>query len=101
MQTRFETYSGPDGLHYVKLIDNSGRAILQCTGCPSESNYTNCINRIRGAAQSEELYERRSTPEGKWYFTLRSAEGATIAVSHMHSSSSELEHSIALVKSAV
>lgn len=101
MPTRFEKYSGPDGLHYVKLLDDSGRAILQCTGCPAESNYTNCINRIRSAAQSEALYERKSTPEGKWYFTLRSAEGETIAVSRMHASSTELEQAISTVKNAV
>ncbi|HMQ79323.1 MAG TPA: YegP family protein [Ignavibacteria bacterium] len=101
MPTRFEKYSGPDGLHYVKMLDDSGRAILQCTGCPAESNYTNCVNRIRSAAQSDALYERRSTPEGKWYFTLRSPEGVTIAVSQMHTSSAELEHAIALVKNSV
>ena len=101
MPTRFEKYSGPDGMHYVKLLDNSGMTLLQCTGCSAESNYTNCINRIRTSAQNDALYERSSTFEGKWYFTLRSPDGATIAISRMHASSAELEHVIATVKSSV
>ncbi|NOS86915.1 MAG: YegP family protein [Ignavibacteria bacterium] len=101
MPTRFESYSGPDNVHYVKLIDNRGRIILQCTGCTSANENVKCINRIRSAAQNEALYVRSSTPEGKWYFALRSPDGATIAISRMHSSSAELEHAIAAVKSAV
>lgn len=101
MPNRFERYSGPDGLHYVKLLDETGRIILQCTGCSAENNYTNCINSIRSSALNDALYERSSTPEGKWFFTLRSPDGATIAISRMHATSAELEHSIAAVKTTV
>lgn len=101
MPTRFESYAGPDNIHYVKMLDNTGRVILQCTGCPSPLNNVKCINTIRSSAQNEALYERSSTPEGKWYFTLRSSKGETIAISRMHNSSAELEHAIAAVKSSV
>jgi hypothetical protein len=101
MPTRFESYAGPDDVYYVKLIDGTGRIILQCTGCPSATDNVRCINKIRSSAQNDALYERSSTPEGKWYFSLRSPDGATIAISRMHSSSAELEHAIAAVKSAV
>ena len=101
MPTRFESYSGPDNIYYVKLLDESGRIILQCTGCASSSDNVKCINRIRSSAQNDALYERSSTPDGKWYFSLRSPDGATIAISRMHASSSELEHAIAAVKSTV
>ena len=101
MPTRFEVYAGPDNTHYVKLVDSAGRIILQCTGCSTSADNVRCIHTIRTSAQNDALYERSSTPEGKWFFSLRSPDGATIAISRMHDSSAELEHAIAAVKSSV
>ncbi|HAX50268.1 MAG TPA: hypothetical protein PK605_12175 [Ignavibacteria bacterium] len=99
MHTNFTKYHGPDGLHYVKLQDSEGVAVLQCTGCPSDCDTVNCIADIRRAAASDANYVRTSTTDSRWFFSLRSPDGRTIAVSRHFMSQPEMERAITELKS--
>ena len=99
MHTNFTKYRGPDGLHYNKLSGSDGLTILQCTGCESEAETSNCMIAIRRAAASDANYERTTTTDGRWFFSLRSPEGRTIAVSRHFGSQPEMERAIAELKS--
>ncbi len=99
MPVQFTRFNGPDNLHFAKLHDNDGKLILMCRGCQTSDCFTDCINDIRRSAARDELYERNSTPEGKWFFNLRSVEGKIIATSRMHDTSFEMERSISASKS--
>lgn len=101
MQIKFTKYSGPDGMYYIKMHDEHGRTLLQCTGCKSESDNINCQNDIRRAAANEASYERSSTSEGIWFFSLRSPDGRTIAISRHFQSQQDMERSISEIKSSM
>jgi uncharacterized protein YegP (UPF0339 family) len=101
MNLKMSTYLGPDGLYHVKLQDYQGKTILQCTGCKSEADNTTCLIDIRRAAASEAQYQCSSTTDGRWFFSLRSPEGKTIAVSAHFGSQQEMERAIAELKSGV
>lgn len=101
MQIIISKYQGPDGLYYLKLQDYEGKTILQCTGCKSAADSTSCLIEIRRAAASEAQYQRSSTTDGKWFFSLRSPEGRTIAVSSQFGSQQEMERAIAELRSGI
>ncbi len=83
---------------FTRLLDSEGKILLQCRGCIDENCYTDCINAIRCAAAHDNLFERNSNHEGKWFFNLRSEDGRTLATSRMHDSSFEMERSISIAK---
>lgn len=99
MPVQFTRFNGPDNLHFAKLHDQFGKLILMCRGCQTSDCFSECINEIRRASSRDELYERNSTPEGKWFFNLRSVGGKIIATSRMHDTSFEMERSISAAKS--
>lgn len=99
MPVQFTRFNGPDDLQFTKLHDSDGKLILMCRGCQTSDCFNDCINEIRKAAARDELYERNSTPDSKWFFNLRSVEGKIIATSRMHDTSFEMERSISIAKS--
>ena len=101
MQIKFTKYSGPDGMFYIKMHDENGSTLLQCTGCRTESDNITCQSDIRRAAANEASYERSSTSGGIWFFSLRSPDGRTIAISRHFQSQQDMERSISEIKSSM
>ena len=101
MQIKFTKYNGPDGMYYIKMHDENGSTLLQCTGCSTELDNITCQADIRRAAANDASYERSSTSDDIWYFSLRSPDGRTIAISRHFQSQQDMERSIAEIKSSM
>lgn len=95
----FQTKTGKDGQYYFSLVDTNGHALLASEGYTTAAARQNGIESVKKNATDDKRYDRESSSNGKFYFTLKAHNGQVVGKSKMFETESDREEGIAAVKS--
>lgn len=87
-----------NGEFQFNLKAGNGEVILSSEGYTTKANCTNGIDSVKRNAQDDSKYERKTSSNGKFYFTLNATNGQIIGVSEMYDSESGRVNGIDSVK---
>ncbi len=93
----FELKKSGDKFHFVLKAAN-GQVILSSQMYASKASATAGIESIRNNALTDDLYERKTSTNGKFYFNLKATNGQIIGTSQMYASQSGVAAGIDSVK---
>lgn len=85
---------------FVLKADN-GEIILSSQPYAFKSSCENGINSVKNNAPDDYNYERKTSDNGKFYFTLKAGNGQVIGASQMYESEQGMQKGIASVKNNV
>lgn len=94
----FVLKTGKNGDLYFNLKAGNGQVILSSQGYSSEASRKNGIASVRENSVIDERYIRKTSTDGKVYFTLNAGNGQVIGTSEMYESDAGCEKGIASVK---
>lgn len=87
------------GEYQFNLKTGNEEILLTGDGFSSKSNCRHVIETVQQHAAEEDKYDRRTSTNGQYFFTLESANGQTIAVSKMYETEAGRNKGITFVKS--
>lgn len=94
----FELNKASDGqFHFVLKADN-GEIILSSELYKDKAGAEAGMASVRANCQSDERFEKKTSSNGKPYFTLKAGNNEVIGTSQMYSSESARDNGIASVK---
>ena len=85
MAALFELGKGSDGQFRFTLKASNGETILTSEGYGSKASAQRGIAAVRANCGEETRYEKKESKNGKFYFTLKAANGQVIGQSQMYS----------------
>ncbi|MGQ2985364.1 YegP family protein [Flavobacterium sp.] len=88
-----------NGEYQFNLKASNGQLILTSEGYSTKSGCQNGIQSVKNHAPYDSYYDRKTSTNGKYYFTLKASNGQVIGVSEMYESSSGRDSGIESVKS--
>lgn len=88
---------GGDGFHFVLKAKN-GQVILSSQVYSSKSGAKNGIESVMKNCSNDDLFERKTAKNGKFYFNLKSTNGQIIGTSQMYAGESGMENGISSIK---
>lgn len=88
-----------NGEFQFNLNAGNGQTILSSEGYSSKAACENGIESVRKNSPDESKYDRKTSANGKFYFTLKATNGQIIGTSQMYESVSNRDNGIASVKS--
>ncbi len=91
------TKGATDSFSFVLKAGN-GEVILRSEQYTSRSAAQNGIASVQKNSGSDELYERKESANGKWYFNLKAANKQVIGTSQLYASSQSRDAGIESVK---
>jgi len=95
---KFQIFVGTNNQYYFRLRAANGEIVLGSEGYTSKPGCRNGIKSVKKNAPIDQRYRRKTSSNGKFYFTLVAANGETIGTSEMYNSESGRENGIAAVK---
>ena len=95
---KFATKTGNDGQFYFNLKADNGQVILTSEGYTTSTARDNGIESVKKNATDESQYEKLTSGNGKFYFTLKAANGQVIGKSQMYESVASRDNGIDSVK---
>ena len=95
---KFVLKTGSNGQYYFSLKADNGQKILGSEGYTSKAACENGIESVRKNATEDSRYEKKTSTNGKYYFTLKATNGQIIGTSEMYESESGRDNGIASVK---
>lgn len=95
---KFAITKRTNGEYQFNLKANNGQTILLSEGYSSKSGCENGIESVRRNAQDDARFDRKTSSNGKYYFTLKATNGQMIGTSEMYESGSSRDNGIASVK---
>ena len=81
---KFVIKAGTNGQYYFSLKADNGQKILASEGYTTKAACTNGIDSVKANAKDEAKYERRTSTNSKYYFTLKASNGQIIGTSEMY-----------------
>ncbi len=87
-----------DGEFQFNLLAGNGQVILTSEGYTAKAGCENGIESVRKNAQDDSKFERKTSTNDKFYFTLKATNGQVIGASQMYESESGRDNGIASVK---
>jgi len=84
MAGKFVKSIGKDGKHYFVLKAGNGETILQSQGYASAQTCAGGIESVRKNSQEPQRFEKKTAKNGKFFFTLKAANGQIIGKSQMY-----------------
>lgn len=93
----FELKKSGEKFHFVLKAAN-GQVILSSQMYASKTSATTGIESIKNNALTDDLYERKTSTNGKFYFNLKATNGQIIGTSQMYASQSGVTTGIDSVK---
>ena len=95
---KFVIKTGTNGQYYFSLKADNGQKILASEGYTSKAACTNGIDSVKANAKDEAKYERRTSTNSKYYFTLKATNGQIIGTSEMYETAAGRDGGIESVK---
>jgi hypothetical protein len=92
---QFSVKTGKDGQFYFNLKADNGQIILQSEGYTSRAGCDNGIESVRKNSGESDNYERNTSSNGKYYFTLKAGNGQVIGKSQLYESEDGMVNGIA------
>ena len=96
---KFVLKTGSNSQYYFNLKADNGQKILASEGYTSKAACENGIESVKKNATEDSRYEKKTSTNGKYYFTLKASNGQIIGTSEMYESESGRDNGIASVKS--
>ncbi|WP_064967467.1 YegP family protein [Tenacibaculum ovolyticum] len=87
-----------NGLFYFNLRAENSEIILTSQGYTSKQGCINGINSVKMNATFDGSFMRMKSSNGKFYFNLKSQNGAVVGTSEMYCSSQSMENGVDAVK---
>lgn len=94
MPGKFEIKTAKDGQRYFHLKAGNGEIILTSEMYKAKESAVNGIDSVKKNAPLPERYEKLTSKNGKFYFTLRAANHQVIGNSEMYESESSRDNGI-------
>lgn len=88
-----------NGDYQFNLKAGNGQVILSSQGYSSKAGCENGIESVRKNAAEETSFEKKTSSNGKPYFSLKASNGQIIGSSEMYESEAARDNGIASVKS--
>lgn len=88
-----------NGEFQFNLKAGNGQTILASEGYTSKASCENGIDSVRKNASDDHRYERKTSTNGKYYFSLKAGNGQIIGSSEMYESAASRDNGIESVKS--
>lgn len=80
------------------LKAGNGQVILASQGYATKASCMNGVESVKTNASDDGRYDRLTSTNGKWYFTLKAGNGQVIGTSEMYESEASRENGIESVK---
>lgn len=93
----FELKKSGEKYHFVLKAAN-GQVILSSQMYATKASATNGVESIKTNAATDDLYEKKTSTNGKHYFNLKSTNGQIIGSSQMYASESGMNNGIESIK---
>ncbi|HTM98169.1 MAG TPA: YegP family protein [Pedobacter sp.] len=87
-----------NGEFQFNLNANNGQTILASEGYSSKSSCENGIESVKTNSKDDSRFDRKTSANGKAYFTLKATNGQIIGTSEMYESEASRENGITSVK---
>jgi uncharacterized protein YegP (UPF0339 family) len=95
---KFAVSKRANGEFQFNLKADNGQTILASEGYSTKASCENGIESVRKNAQDDDRYERLTSKNGKYYFSLKAGNGQVIGSSEMYESTSGRDNGIESVK---
>ena len=95
---KFVIKTGTNGQYYFSLKADNGQKILASEGYTTKAACTNGIDSVKANAKDEAKYERKTSTNSKYYFTLKASNGQIIGTSEMYETAAGRDGGIESVK---
>jgi uncharacterized protein YegP (UPF0339 family) len=92
------TQSEKDQKYYFVLKARNGQVILRSQGYANKAGCKNGIESVSKNAGNDDLFERKQSSNGKFFFNLLATNKQIIGTSQMYASKDGMEKGIASVK---
>jgi len=96
---KFLVTTRKNGEYQFVLKAGNGQSILSSEGYAAKAGCMNGIESVRKNSPEDSRYERKTSANGKSYFTLKATNGQVIGTSEMYENAAGMENGIASVKS--
>ncbi len=87
-----------NGEFQFNLNAGNGQTILLSEGYTTRAGCDNGVDSVRKNAVDDNRYDRKTSTNGKFYFTLKATNGQIIGTSEMYDSEAGRDNGIASVK---
>lgn len=98
MAGKFECSVGHDGKFRFNLKAANGQVILTSQGYAEKSGCANGIDSVRKHAANAANFEKNTSSDGKFYFTLKASNGQVIGTSQRYASEAARDNGIESVQ---
>lgn len=88
---KFEMYQGKDNELYFRLVENSGKILLSSEGYKLKDSAMNGIESVKKNLTLPNGIEKKETPNGKYFFNVKSTNGQVVGTSTMFDSVEQRE----------
>lgn len=95
---KFVIKTRKDGEFQFNLKAGNGQDILVSEGYSTKASCNNGIESVKKNAPNDDRYERKTSSNSKFYFTLKATNGQVIGQSEMYESKASMENGIESVK---
>src|SRR5690349_2688829 len=95
---KFEITARKNGEFQFNLKAGNGQVILTSEGYSSKSGCTNGIESVKKNAPDDSNYEKKTSSNGKPYFSLKASNGQIIGNSEMYETEASRDNGIESVK---
>ena len=96
---KFIIKTAKDGQNYFVLKAGNGEPILSSEMYTTKAACNNGIESVKANAPNDSRYEKLTTKNGQFYFTLKAGNSQVIGTSEMYTTSSARDGGIESVKS--
>lgn len=87
-----------NGEYQFNLKAGNGQVILTSEGYAAKSSCENGIESVKKNAQDESKFEKKTSANGKYYFSLKATNGQIIGSSEMYESAAARDNGIESVQ---
>ena len=98
MSGKFECSIGKGGKHRFNLKAGNGQVILTSQGYADRSGCVNGIESVRKHGVHDEMFEKKTSTDGKAYFVLKASNGQVIGTSQRYASATGCRNGIKSVQ---
>lgn len=83
-----------NGLYHYYLKADNGQIVLSSEGYTSKIGCLNGVEAVKRNFKDKSKYDRRTSPNQRYYFNLKSLNGQIIGISEMYETERERDNSI-------
>ncbi len=95
---KFTVKKGADDQYYFNLKAGNGEIILKSEGYTTEAACNNGIESVKKNAPDDNRYERKTSTNGKFHFSLKAGNGQIIGTSQLYETEAGRDNGIESVK---